>query len=323
MAKRGLVIGKFYPPHRGHKYLIDTAESQTDELWVIVCSKPEEKPSGEQRAAWLREIHQRTNVLLIEDKYDQDDSKLWAELTLGWLGFTPDVVFTSEDYGTHYARYLGCQHVLVDKVRQNFPISGTDVRINPLACWKYLEPPVKAYYAKRICLIGAESTGKTTLAQALAEHYKTVWVEEYGRKFSERKLAEDGCYIWKSEEFAHIAQRQCELEDARAREANRILICDTDAFATSIWHRRYIGNHSPEVEKIAAEHRYPDLYLLADVNTPFVQDGTRDGEQIREWMHKTFIEELTRHNRPFRLLSGSFEKRLQQAIDYIEQLLKP
>jgi NadR type nicotinamide-nucleotide adenylyltransferase len=321
VAKRGLAIGKFYPPHRGHKYLIDTAESQTDELWVIVCGKPEEQPSGELRAAWLRDIHPQANILLIEDKYDQEDSKLWAELTLGWLGFTPDVVFTSEDYGTHYTRYLGCQHVQVDKARQIFPISGTEVRNNPYACWQYLEPPVRAYYAKRICLVGAESTGKTTLALALAEHFQTVWVEEYGREFSERKLAEDGCYIWNSEEFAHIAEKQCELENARAREANRVLICDTDAFATSIWHRRYVGGRSPEVEQIAADHRHPDIYLLPDVNTPFVQDGTRDGEQIREWMHATFIEELSRHNRPFRLLSGSFEERLRQAISYIEQLL--
>ena len=320
LVKRGLVIGKFYPPHHGHKYLIETAESQTDELWVIVCGKPEEIPSADVRAAWLREIHPQANVLVIEDNYDQDDSKLWAELTLDWLGFTPEAVFTSEDYGKHYASYLGCQHVEVDKARQAFPISGTEVRSNPFDCWQYLEPPVKAYYAKRICIVGAESTGKTTLAQILAEYYQTSWVEEYGREYSERKLAEDGHYNWHSQEFTHIASVQCELENARARDANRVLICDTDAFATGIWHSRYIGTTSPEVEEIAAKHRYPDLYLLADVNTPFVQDGTRDGENIREWMHDIFIQELKRQNRPFQLLSGMWDERLKQAIAYIDAL---
>src|SRR5215813_4399309 len=194
VAKRGLVIGKFYPPHRGHKYLIDRAESQSDELWIIVCGKPEEIPAADLRAVWLREIHPKAKVLVIEDKYDQDDSKLWSELTLSWLGFTPDVVFTSEDYGEHYARYLGCRHVQVDKARQAFPISGTEVRKNPFACWQFLEPSVRAYYAKRICIVGAESTGKTTLAQILAEYYQTVWVEAYGRECSEYPLAEYGNY---------------------------------------------------------------------------------------------------------------------------------
>jgi HTH-type transcriptional repressor of NAD biosynthesis genes len=321
LAKRGLVIGKFYPPHRGHKYLIDTAQSQSDELWVIVCGRPEEAPSGELRAAWLKEIHPEANVLLIDDQYDPDDSKLWAEMTLGWLGFAPDTVFTSEEYGEHYARYLGCQHIQVDKARLTFPISGTQIRENPLAGWEFLEPPVRAYYARRVCIVGAESTGKTTLAPALAAHYRTIWVAEYGRDYSERKLADDGCYNWSSPEFAHIARTQCEIENAKAREANRVLICDTDAFATSIWHRRYMGEPSREVEEIAANHRRPDLYLLTDVDTPFVQDGTRDGERIREWMHKTFIEELTTQNRPFRLLSGSLEERLQQAIGDIDELL--
>src|SRR5262249_45665145 len=100
----------------------------------------------------------------------------------------------------------------------------------------------------------------------------------------------------------------------------KVLICDTDAFATSIWHRRYIGEPSRKVEEIAAKHRRPDLYLLADVNTPFVQDGTRDGENIREWMHETFIQELSNQNRPFQLLSGSWDERQKQAVTYIDLL---
>src|SRR5581483_443244 len=110
-------------------------------------------------------------------------------------------------------------------------------------------------------------------------------------------------------------------ENELAREANRILICDTDAFATSIWHRRYMGERSKDVEKIATEHRCPDLYLLTDVSIPFVQDGTRDGELIRDWMHRTFIEELNASSRPYRSLSGSREECLDQAIRHIDELV--
>ena len=322
MAKRGLIVGKFYPPHRGHKYLIDAGRAQVHQLSVIVCQKPNEQPPGELRAAWLREIYPDVKVLLIDDVYDEQDSKIWAENSIRWLGFVPDVVFTSEDYGDRFAHYLGCQHVLIDKARSIVPVSGTKVRSAPLRYWEYLETPVRGWYAKRVCLVGAESTGKTTLAQALAAHHQTVWVAEYGREYSERKLAAEGSYNWSSEEFTHIAQVQCERENEAARKANKILICDTDAFATSIWHHRYLHKRSPAVEAIVTQHRRPDLYLLTDVNTPFEQDGTRDGEAIRHWMHETFVEELTAQQRPFQFLTGSPEDRLASAIAMIDDLVR-
>jgi HTH-type transcriptional repressor of NAD biosynthesis genes len=322
MAERGLIVGKFYPPHRGHKYLIDFAASQVNELTVIVCQKSHESPPGELRAAWLREIHPDVNVLLIDDTYDEQDSRVWAENSIRWLGAAPDVVFTSEDYGDRFAYFLGCQHVQVDKARQVVPVSGSQVRSAPFSCWEYLEPPVRGWYARRVCLVGAESTGKTTLAQSLAEHYQTLWVPEYGREYSAQKLAREGGYFWRSEEFAHVAQTQCEREDEAARRANKVLICDTDAFATSIWHRRYHDDRSPEVECIVAAHRRPDLYLLTDVSTPFVQDGTRDGEAIREWMHQTFVEELIAQQRTYLLLTGPLQKRFDTAMEIIDHLME-
>lgn len=237
----GVVIGKFYPPHRGHKYLIDTAAAAVEELTVIVCGKAEQLINGDLRAAWLRAIHPTARVLAIDDHYPDDDSRLWAALTVGWLGGPPDVVFTSEGYGDAYARYLGCDHILVDRARRIVPCSGTAIRADPLAHWAYLEPPVRGFLAKRVCLVGAESTGKTTLAAALAAHYRTAWVPEYGREYAEAKLARGEYDAWTSDEFTQIAAEQCRREDAAACQSAGLLICDTDAFATSIWHRRYLG----------------------------------------------------------------------------------
>jgi HTH-type transcriptional regulator, transcriptional repressor of NAD biosynthesis genes len=321
VARRGLIVGKFYPPHRGHKHLIDTARAQVDELSVIVCRRDGEVPAGELRAGWLGEIHTDVRVLLIDDTYDAQDSRVWAENSIRWLGHAPDVVFTSEDYGDEFARHLGCRHVQVDRARAAVPVSGTRVRADPLGCWEFLEPPVRGFYAVRVCIVGAESTGKTTLAQDLAAHFQTCWVAEYGREYSERKLVAEGGYDFRSEEFAHIAARQCELEEEAARRAHKLLVCDTDAFTTSIWHRRYMGARAPEVEAIAAGHRRADLYLLTDINTPFFQDGTRDGEHVREWMHEIIVEELRAQARPFRPVSGTRGERLRQAIGYIEELL--
>lgn len=318
--RTGVVIGKFYPPHRGHKYLIDSAAARVDRLTVIVCGKPEQLLGGELRAAWLRAIHPGVRVLAIDDGYPDDDSRLWAELTIGWLGGAPDVVFTSEAYGDTYARHLGCRHVEVDRARRAVPCSGTAIRADPLAQWAYLEPPVRSHFARRVCVVGAESTGTTTLALALAAHYDTAWVPEYGREYSEAKLARGEYDRWTSDEFAHIAAEQGRREDVAAPRANRVLICDTDAFATGIWHRRYLGARSAAVEALADCYR-PDLYLLTDVGIPFVQDGTRDGEAIRGWMHDTFVAELAAQRRPYVPIAGSPEERLARAVRAIGTLV--
>jgi HTH-type transcriptional repressor of NAD biosynthesis genes len=127
--------------------------------------------------------------------------------------------------------------------------------------------------------------------------------------------------VWAPEEFTAIAREQCAREDAAARQANRVLICDTDAFTTRVWYRRYLDGWSAEVDAIAAAHRRPDLYLLTDVTTPFEQDGTRDGELIREWMHRTFAEELTAHGRPFVEVTGTRAERLAAAAAGVRGLI--
>ncbi len=318
--KTGLVIGKFYPPHRGHSYLIDVARSHAAHVTVIVCDAAGQTIPGRLRARWLREAHPDVEVRRIDDIYPPDDSRIWAEQTLCWLGYAPDAVFTSEDYGDVYAALMASTHVKVDRARLIVPCSGTSIRADPLAWWEYIAPPVRAYYCRRVCVVGAESSGTTTLAAALAAHYDTVWVPEYGREYAEAKMRRPDTAQWRSEEFVHIAREQCRREDEAARQANRLLICDTDAFATALWHERYLGDPSPAVDAVAATHR-PDLYILTDVDIPFVQDGTRDGEHVRTWMHHRFIEELTARERPYIVVSGSHAARLRAATAANDRVL--
>lgn len=318
--KRGIVIGKFYPPHKGHKYLIEQGCSQVDQLTVIICDHKAQKIPAQLRAAWLKEMVPQAQVLVVDDCIADDDSKGWAGYTVKILGYVPDVVFTSENYGDAYARFMGAKHIQIDKERKVVSISARQIRSDPLKYWDYLEPCVRAYFAKRICVVGAESSGTTTMARALAEYYRTVWVPEFGREYSEAKLLTGEADKWTTDEFIFIAERQNKIEDEYARICNKILICDTDSFATSLWQERYEGFMSQEVE-VLSNGRHYDLYFLTDVDIPFVQDGTRDGEHIRFNMHKRFEDELKKKNKAYIVLSGSHTQRLKVAIEVCDKVI--
>jgi NadR type nicotinamide-nucleotide adenylyltransferase len=308
----GVVIGKFLPPHRGHRFLIETALSRCDRVTVIVCGKPVDPIPPELRAAWLRELLPAAEVMLIDDRYDESDSRIWAENTIRWLGRAPDAVFTSEDYGDRYATHLGCVHVMVDQARLAIPCSGTAVRADPFAMWDFIDPPVRGWFAKRVVIVGAESTGTTTLAADLAAALRTNWVAEYGREYSARKKAA-GDAVWHSDEFLEIAREQTRREDRAAREANRVLVCDTNAFATMLWHRRYMGTEDERLINFAKTCR-ADLYLLTGDEIPFVQDRLRDGEHLRHDMHRWFEEALEKQDVPWRLVRGPRDERVAQAL---------
>lgn len=322
MKPRGVIVGKFYPPHKGHEYLIRQALTHVEDLAVMVCDKESQSIPGALRAEWLQELFPQVKVLVVADTLADDDSNGWAEYTIKLLGYKPDMAFTSESYGDAFAHFLGAKHILIDMDRRHVPISATAIRNDPMAHWEYLIPGGRAYYAKRVCVLGAESTGKTTLAQTLADHFKTVWVPEYGRLYSEGRWKSLEMDPWRTDEFVHIARQQNMAEDAFARSCLKILFCDTDSFATTLWHERYMGFVSKEVDAVS-EGRSHDLYLLADTDVPFVQDGLRDGEHLRQSMHERFVVELERRKKSYLLLSGTYAERFQQALTACERLLSP
>jgi HTH-type transcriptional repressor of NAD biosynthesis genes len=318
--RTAVVIGKFLPPHAGHHFLIDRAASESLQLTVIVCEAPDQEIPGAVRAACLRERHPGVRVLVVADVVPADDSVGWAEYTCRILGFRPDGVFTSEDYGDAYAAAMGARHVLVDRERLSVACSGTLIRRDPLAHLDRLSPFMRALYVRRVCVLGAESTGTTTLAEALARHYGTPWVPEYGREYCVAKWKDGYTSEWRTQEFVHIACEQSRREDDAARAANRVLICDTDAFATSLWHRRYLGCDAAELDAIGAARR-ADLYFLTGDEIPFVQDGLRDGAHVRHEMHEQFARALAATGRRFVLLRGCRDERLAAAIGQVDALL--
>ena len=194
----------------------------------------------------------------------------------------------------------------------------------PLDRLSFLEPCVPAYLVKRVVVIGAESTGKTTLARMLAERFETEWVPEFGREHWKRKIAghriTDPPPSWSRDEFLEIATEQQAREEAAARRANRVLFADTNAFATGTWYERYHHARDPRVDAIGARDKV-DLYLLTAPDVPFVQDGVRDGEHIREWMDLRLVEQLAKGSAPVLRLAGPYEPRFEKAVAAVERLL--
>jgi len=343
----GLVIGKFYPPHAGHHHLIDAAAEACERVTVVVAAASVESIPLADRTAWLREAHPQARVHfapVVDDvEIDYGSDEVWARhvevfrhgLRQYW-GSEPgiDAVFSSEPYGAELARRFGAVSVAVDPARERVPVSGTAVRDDPAGNWGFLSPAVRAALVKRVVVVGAESSGTTTLARDLAGAFAarggvwadTRWVPEYGRTYCEEKLAavrqrdpearlED--LEWAPEEFALITDRQLAWEEAAARVSSPLLVCDTDAFATALWHERYLGGVPPVPSR--ARH---DLWILTDVrDVPFEQDGWRDGEKIRHAMHARFTEELTVRNLPHLLVQGTPETRLARAVEAVDALL--
>ncbi len=150
IAPTGLIVGRFNPPHLGHSHLIERAAAQVDRLVVYVNTRAGEAVPGALRARWLADLHPDVTVVHVAHDLDTDfgDETLWQRwielFRERWpLERGPDVVFSSEGYGSEIARRLGAVGASVDPDRVAVPISATMVRERPLDHLEFLAPPVR------------------------------------------------------------------------------------------------------------------------------------------------------------------------------------
>jgi len=166
---------------------------------------------------------------------------------------------------------------------------------------------------RTVCLHGPESTGKTTLAAQLAEHFGTVAVPEYGRLYCE--IFGNECDL---DDLRAIRQGEKLLIEAGRRKAkNGLMILDTDAVMTAVWADVLLGHRPPDLDRIDDP---ADLYLLCDIDVPFVADTVRyfPDPATRARMFEQCRAELERRGLPYVLIGGSREQRLKTAIAAIE-----
>ncbi len=341
---RGLVVGKFCPLHLGHELLIRRAQAQCDELVVVSYTEPGFAGLGrDRRAAWLaarfpglhcevldneylaRLCHERgvpLRTIPLDDAPEDVHRHFVARLMLDLFDGPVQAVFTSETYGDGFAAVMSqvfgapVQHVCVDLPRAQIPVSGTQVRQDPLAHRHLLSPEVYADFMPRIALLGGESTGKSTLAAALAEALGTVWVPEFGRTLWEQQ---DGHLRF--EDMVLIGRTQVSHEIALAQQAQGCLVCDTTPLTTRLYSEWMFNRVDPDLLTLA-ERRYT-LTLLCDTDVPFEQDGTRQTEGFRQMQQARYEQELASRGLPFVVVSGSVQQRVSQAVSAIRAAVTP
>lgn len=170
----------------------------------------------------------------------------------------------------------------------------------------------------RIVLYGPESTGKTTLARQLAEHFQTNWAPEFAREYLQRKWDEHQ-QICTVDDMMPIAYGQNKLEAQAINGAQRFVFSDTNLLVTRVFSEMYYGYCDPMLEKASRKHQY-DLFLLTDIDVPWQADDLRDRPNQRQEMMAAFRKALHDHKKPYVLLSGNQQERFDKAIRILQEL---
>jgi NadR type nicotinamide-nucleotide adenylyltransferase len=264
-----------------------------------------------------------------DDDPEIDHRDFCANILLYHFGTSVDAVFSSESYGDGFARYLTnffhteigsdrvVKHECVDMSRTRYQISGTVLRTNHQLMDKYLSADVRASFVKRLVIYGGESSGKTTLAIALAKHFSSEVVLEFGREFTERI---GGVKNLRYEDMETIARTQLKLEHntARVQDLNHPLICDTSPLTTYFYSLELFGMVSAQLSAFRQQSftQY-DYTVLCSPDIPFEQDGDRISEGFRNQGHSFYKFDLKDHGVPHITVHGTVEERVQQVLEYI------
>lgn len=294
-------------------------------MTVLIGSRPEESIAGELRAAWLAELRPGVTVVhVVDENPPEDDPTFWDEWIASIRRNVPgdlDAIFSSEEYGDEIAGRMAIAHVNVDAARIAVPVSATRIRAQPLAEWRHIPPPVRAYFAVRVAIVGPESSGKTTLARILAEHYGTAWVAEWVRAYMEaRDVGRGRGRPFALRDIEAIGRGQAATEDRAARDADPILFCDTDLITTEIWSEIYFATAPDWVREESRRRRYA-LYLLLEPDVPWHDDGTREFPHLRDDHYRRLRAELDARGLPYVPISGDYEARFAAAVAAVDELM--
>lgn len=332
----GFLTGKFAPLHTGHIYFISKAATMVDKLYVVLSYdgkrfQDDPRLSLKNRLLWLKTTFKdlpHIKIVYVDETNCSPYPDGWHEWSMLVKRAIPhrigDItkIFSSEpEYTEGFNKYWPeAEHVIVDAERKEVNISATEIRANPFKFWSYMPSIVRQHYVKKVCIIGTESCGKTTLTKYLAKIYQTSWVEEYGRKFCEQDMCMDESLL-QYDDYALIAARRYEDELQATKTANKILFADTNAFITNFYCRLYEGSFHPMVDEYETLEKY-DLTLVLASDVEWVADGLRinkERSKTDDLLAKMLSMSRSENLGKLMHISGTYSERLEKAIKIIDE----
>ncbi|MBC7997370.1 MAG: AAA family ATPase [Leptolyngbya sp.] len=319
-VRKGVVLGGFTPLSNASVHMIEFARNYVDELTIVVDEHDADAIPVAVRCAWLTELFPGVTVKRVKSSvwHKSDDADFSDTLAKGLRRLLPKsggFIFCLEERGRRLAELLNAKSIPVDPSLVGMNVSEADLRKDPQAHWEALPRIVRPYFVRRVCVFGPESTGKSTLAKQLAERFGTVYVPEYAKTYIEA----NGKDIDDADMLA-IARGQCALEDAVARDANRVLFCDSDLVTSIMWSGRLVGT-VPDWLRSEADKRHYDLYLLTHYDVPWVDDVHRYIPKESPAFFDRCLLELEGRQRRFKEVKGGWDVRFQLAVSAVEQML--
>ena len=170
---------------------------------------------------------------------------------------------------------------------------------------------------QKIVITGPESTGKTTLAEALSKHYNCPVVKEYAVEYLENTA---GKYTYR--DLLKIAKGQIATEEKICHNTvSEIGICDTDLITIKIWSKVKYNKVSRWIMKTIRERHY-DHYLLCAPDIQWHYDKFRENPNDRDWLFTLYENELKKYKKDYSIIRGKGIQRVQSAIEIIDSLYK-
>lgn len=178
---------------------------------------------------------------------------------------------------------------------------------------------------KKIVIIGPESTGKSFLCKALADHYRTIWVKEFAREYLEKNGKDytfESLYKITVGQLLEEANAVNELDKQKIENFVTPLFIDTDLYVIKIWSEFVFNKCDNRILTEITKQHY-DLYLLCDVDLPWVKDNLREypDVKVRQKLFYYYKEEMTAQKTPWKIISGNYEERLTAAIKFTDEVL--
>ena len=315
--KIGLFMDSFPILHKGHELCIKYAKSKVDRLITVIYNSESSKIPLQIRTDWLRRIYPDMEIIASWIDFEGNQtSEVQIELLKKILKERKISEFATTENGLeHLCKTFGCEDIIKQSIKEKMQKAVSIIQQNSYKGLGYVDDIVYRDLITKVAFVGAQSTGKSTIAEAMAKKYNTSFMYEYGRYHWDVYQKDR---IETIEQIEEITERHIAMEDERIKTANNFFFSDTCPIVTLRYAYDWHGKASEKLLKYAgeAEKRY-DIFFLCGDDIPYADTPERDGIEQRKSFQSQIKSELLLRKIPYIELQGN----LQERMDIVSRVL--